>query len=131
MYLTKGRQTKMTDEQVKEIIRLRTSGHSINSIAKMFKVNRGTIYWYTDPKFREKAREKIREDYAKRKTDPKYISEQRKLRHERYIKVREQWLALSDEQKRERLLKQVDVLLNVGGKKLSDYRIEKIMKGDR
>lgn len=121
----------MTDEQVKEIISLRASGHSINRIAKMFKVNRGTIYWYTDPNFRAKAREKIREDYAKRKADPTYISEQRKLRHERYLKVREQWLALSDEEKRERLLKQVDVLLNVGNKKLSDYRIEKIMKGDK
>ena len=131
MYLTKGRKTKMTDEQVKEIISLRASGHSINRIAKMFKVNRGTIYWYTDPNFRAKAREKIREDYAKRKTDPKYISEQRKLRHERYLKIREQWLALSDEEKRERLLKQVDVLLNVGNKRLSDYRIEKIMKGDK
>ena len=131
MYLTKGRKTKMTDEQVKEIISLRASGHSINRIAKMFKVNRGTIYWYTDPNFRAKAREKIREDYAKRKADPKYTSEQRKLRHERYLKVREQWLALSDEEKRERLLKQVEVLLNVGRKKLSDYRIEKIMKGGK
>lgn len=131
MYLTKGRKTKMTDEQVKEIISLRASGHSINRIAKMFKVNRGTIYWYTDPNFRAKAREKIREDYAKRKTDPKYMSEQRKLRHERYLKVKSEWNTLSDEQKRERLLKQVDILLNVGRKKLSDYRIEKIMKGGK
>lgn len=131
MYLTKGRQTKMTDSQVREIIELRASGHSINRIAKMFKVNRGTIYWYTDPNFRAKARTKIKEDYAKKKTDPQYVSEQKKARHERYMKVKSEWNTLSDEQKRERLLKQVDVLLNVGKKKLSDYRIEKIMKGEK
>ena len=127
MYLTQGRKTKMTDDQVRRIIDLRANGESINHLAKMFKVNRGTIYWYTDQNFRAKARAKIKEDYAKKKTDSQYISEQRKKRHERYIKVKSQWLALSDEQKRERLLRQVDVLLSVGNKKLSDYRIEKII----
>lgn len=131
MYLTKGRKTKMTDTQVKEIIKLRASGHSINHIAKVFNVNRGTIYWYTDPKYRAKAREKIKEDYKRKKADPQYTSEQRKLRHKRYMKTKNEWLTLSDEQKRERLMKQVELLLDIGKKKLSDYRIDKIMEGEK
>lgn len=131
LYLGKGRKTKMSDEQVKEIIELRRKGTSINRIAKMFNVNRGTIYWYTDPEFRAKAREKIKDDYKKKKADPEYIKEQKKLRHERYLKIKNEWLSMTDEQKKARLLKQINLMFNVGDKMLSDYRIEKIMKGGK
>lgn len=95
----KGR--KLTEEQILQIIDKREKGQSVHSIAQEFKINRGTVLWYTCPRYRERVKEIHRQKYAKFKSElgtkaKEVISEKNR---ERYKKKKQLWENMTAEQK--------------------------------
>lgn len=132
VYLYKERKNKLSDETIREIIKLRKGGETILNLARKFGVNRGTIQWYTDANFREKTRERNREFYRRYKNDATFLKEQRERKRLAYLKRKQELEQLSPEEKAQVITRQLErALSKTGNKKFAEERIEKIMKGGK
>ena len=84
--------SKLTKEQIEKIKRLRNEGMSIRGIAHKFNVAEFTIFWHTNPHFKERIRIYQRERYRRMTKAQKKIYALRAEKeteeiHSRYLKL--------------------------------------------